>query len=89
MTFRETYRSEVNESRRDRSRRACFWAKVVSIVLMVTIGATLRAEPQLRAALASVAMNTVLRLAGTEATTDRVVKAPEHSPENRIKINRH
>lgn len=63
MSFSDTYRHEVYLSRKDRSRRALFWAKVISFVLMVTIGATLRAEPELRRVLMDAGMDAVTSFA--------------------------
>ena len=64
MTFKDTYADAVLESRRIRSQRAGFWAKVVGLLLVLTIGATLRSEPQLRLALMSAGMDAVMAMTG-------------------------
>ena len=51
MSFAETYRAEVLQSRRDRARKAFFWSRILSVVLMLNIALILRAEPELRRAL--------------------------------------
>ena len=66
MSFSETYRAEVLQSRRDRSRRAFFWSRILGLVLMITIAVALRTEPDLRRAISSAAMDGVARLAGLD-----------------------
>lgn len=97
MTFAGTYRDEVIASRRDRSRRAFFWAKVTSIVLMLTIAVTLRAEPDLRRLLMSAGMDAIAGFArikaGNRAAALPVdVSTPDAQqtllPRSRIKVNR-
>lgn len=66
MNFQATYQAEVLQSRRTRSQRAHFWAKVIGIVLMITIGATLRSEPQLRQAIMNAGMDGVMAVTGQE-----------------------
>ncbi|KIN61916.1 hypothetical protein Z946_772 [Sulfitobacter noctilucicola] len=68
MTFSDIYSDEVYEARRDRAKRARFWAKVVSLMLVLTIGATLRSEPNLRLALMTAGMDGVLAVAGGAAS---------------------
>lgn len=65
MSFEETYQAEVLLSRRARSQRALFWAKVVGFVLMLTVGATLRSEPQLRQAIFGLGMDAIKTAADT------------------------
>lgn len=65
MSFSDVYANEVLESRRTRSDRARFWAKIVSFLLMITVAVTLRSDPQLRVALISAAMNGVSNVMGT------------------------
>ncbi len=67
MTFLENYRYEVLQSRRTRRTRALFWAKVLSLMLMILFAVTLRSEPQLRQALTSAAMETAMKVAGRVA----------------------
>jgi len=95
MRFREIYRTEVLQSRRDRSRRALFWSRVTGIALMLTIGAALRADPALRTALMNAGMNAMLRIADTQGTTQvpktqTAQASPTQGPlpVSRIKINR-
>ncbi len=63
MSFAGTSQEEIITSRRDRSRRAFFWAKITSVVLILTIAVTLRAEPDLRRLLMGAGMNAVMRFA--------------------------
>ena len=69
MSFADTYTHEVLQSRRDRSRRAFFWARIVGLVLMITIGATLRADPELRAVLMRAGMDGVSKMANLQGGT--------------------
>jgi len=62
MDFKETYRHEVYLSRKDRSRRAFFAAKITGIALALTIGASLRAAPELRGALMTAGMDGIARI---------------------------
>ncbi len=75
MGFSETYRHEVLQSRRDRSRRALFWSRILGIVLMLTIAAILRAEPDLRRALTTAGSDAILAMMGRDATA-----TPQASP---------
>lgn len=90
VSFKEIYRTEVLQSRRDRSRRAFFWARIMGLALMVTIGATLRSEPELRRALAGAGMDAVMQMAGHQPPTVSVAQA-DHDPNlptSRVKVNR-
>jgi len=64
MSFQDVYHNEVLVSRRTRSQRASFWAKILGVVLMIVIGATLRSEPQLRQALVTAGMDGVAAVSG-------------------------
>lgn len=64
MSFAETYAEERLESRRIRAERARFWAKCVSLILMLTVALALRSEPQLRQALMSAGVDGIAALAG-------------------------
>ncbi|MDD9719981.1 hypothetical protein PVW51_04725 [Sulfitobacter sp. PR48] len=75
MDFFETYRHEVLQSRRDRSRRALFWSRILGIVLMLTIAAILRAEPDLRRALTTAGSDAILAMMGRDAAA-----TPQASP---------
>ena len=88
--FSEIYRAEALQSRRDRSRRAFFWARIAGLALMLTIGATLRSEPELRSALARAGMDAVMATAGRSQPDPRVaqISASEDLPTSRIKVNR-
>ncbi|QFT57374.1 hypothetical protein FIU94_00945 [Sulfitobacter sp. THAF37] len=103
MNFAETYRHEVLQSRRDRSRRALFWSRILGIVLMLTIGAVLRAEPDLRRALATAGSDAILAMTGRAAAAPAaplsVPAAPPQTaqdhgvrvatrPRDRVKVNR-
>lgn len=98
MSFAGTYHEEVLASRRDRSRRAFFWAKVTSILLMLTIAVTLRVEPDLRRLILTAGTDAIMRGAGANETSDvadlpgRQVAAPSAQgsslPRSRIKVNR-
>lgn len=68
MSFAETYNHEVIETRRIRAQRARFWAKLISLLLMITIAAVLRSEPQLRSALMGAAVDGVTALRGETAS---------------------
>lgn len=96
MNFANTYSEEVLQSRRDRSRRAFFWARVLSFVLMITFAATLRADPKLRNLLMESGMDAIAAIARVRdpqpdlAALAASVK-PEASttlPTSRIKVNR-
>ncbi len=65
MDFKDIYADEVLEARRDRSKRARFWAKIVSLVLVLTVASTLRSEPQLRLALMSAGVDGISALRGS------------------------
>lgn len=67
MSFAETYSHELLETRRIRSQRARFWAKIVSFALMLTLGATFYSEPQLRQAIMQTGMQGVMSLSGRSA----------------------
>ncbi len=69
MSFGDTYKEEVLQSRRTRSQRAGFWAKVVSFVLMIVVAATLRSEPELRHALIAAGTDGVLSVTGRQSTS--------------------
>lgn len=69
MSFAEVYSEEVIETRRIRAQRARFWARIVSLLLMITVAATLHSEPRLRAALFSAAIDGLLSFNRTEAAT--------------------
>ena len=71
MRFSETYSEAVRETRRIRAQRAGFWAKWVSLALLITIGATLRSEPGLRQALMSAGMDAVMALTGSVPPSSR------------------
>ncbi len=90
MSLSEIYRHEVLQSRRDRSRRAFFWARIMGLALMLTIGATLRSEPQLRSAIARAGMDVVLKASGPAQSTQTASLAPDSStlPTSRVKVNR-
>ncbi|AXI41262.1 hypothetical protein [Sulfitobacter sp. SK011] len=91
MSFKETYRSEVLQSRRDRSRRAFFWGRILGLALMLTIGAILRSEPELRRALAGAGMDAIMAVAGARQAPQQVAQAtqsPTSLPKSRIKVNR-
>ncbi len=67
MSFEETYQAEVLQSRRTRSQRALFWAKIVGFALMLTIGAVLRSEPQLRQAIMGLGMDAIKTASDTKS----------------------
>lgn len=74
MSFEETYQAEVLQSRRTRSQRAHFWAKITGFALMLTIAVTLRSEPEFRMAIIEAGM------AGVMAVTGKVAPAsPDRS----------
>ncbi len=89
MAFEDIYRSEVLQSRRDRSRRSLFWARVLGIMLMLTIGLTLRSEPDLRRALMEAGMNGIARIAGRDSGTQVPQPAALGGLRDRVKVNRH
>ncbi len=92
MGFAEIYRNEVLQSRRDRARRAFFWARLIGLVLMVTVAAALRSEPGLTRQLMLAAMDAVkpavhqgdvgFQAQGADGAPDKRL------PTSRIKINR-
>lgn len=101
MSFSDTYRHEVYLSRKDRARRALFWAKIVGLVLVVTIGATVRAEPELRRVFMTAGMDAVaafadLNQSGAEGSGSARANSdvsfgqrdPAGLPTSRIKVNR-
>lgn len=102
MSFAGTYNEEIIASRRDRSRRAFFWAKITSVLLMLTIAVTLRAEPELRRVLMDAGMDAVMRFANMQNGEDRrtaqanlpfpqaqAVQAPQSQlPRSTVKVNR-
>ena len=97
MKFAETYRHEVIQSRRDRSRRALFWSRVLGIVLMLMIAAVLRSEPELRRALSTAGSDAILAMAGRVAApagvdlpkgADDTAVQISARPRDRVKVNR-
>lgn len=80
MSFAETYSHEVIETRRIRAQRARFWAKLISLLLMITVAAVLRSEPQLRTALMSAAVDGVTALRGTDTPTPGTPVPTAQSP---------
>lgn len=75
MSFADTYGQEVIESRRIRSERARFWAKLVGFALMLLVAVTLRSEPELRSALVSAGVERLMALRG-EAQPDAGLAIP-------------
>ncbi len=90
MSFKETYRNEVLQSRRDRSRRAFFWARITGLVLLLTIGATLRSDPELGRALAVAGMDAVMDIAGNTQAAQMPQRGPDQTamPKSVVKVNR-
>ena len=90
MNPKESYRHEVLQSRRDRSRRAFFWARIFGLALMLTIGATLRSEPELRSALARAGMDAIKATINQTQPAQTAALAPINSslPKSRVKVNR-
>lgn len=103
MSFADTYGHEVLESRRTRSQRAGFWAKLVSLMLMVLVAVTLRSEPELRRALIEASITAGMQITGRAAPQTRstgagtfvsaapATSAPPRSStglRDRIKVNR-
>jgi hypothetical protein len=86
MEFVETYRHEVIQSRRDRARRALFWSRILGIVLMLMIGAVLRAEPELRRALSTAGSDAILAMMGHSAATPQAV-LPKGADDNAVQIS--
>ncbi|KAJ03085.1 hypothetical protein PM02_10855 [Sulfitobacter mediterraneus] len=89
MSFGETYKHETLQSRRDRSRRSMFWARILGILLMLTIGAILRSEPQLRQDLMNAGINGILKLTKRDQPQFANAPLPTNTKGNGgIKINR-
>ena len=89
MSFAETYKHETLQSRRDRSRRAMFWARVLGLMLMLTIGAILRSEPQLRQDLMNAGINGILKLTKRDQPQIAGSPLPTNTQGNAvIRINR-
>ena len=74
MTGDDTYLFELRKSRRIRSQRAMFWARITGVLLMILVAATFRIEPGLRIALTDTAVSGVLALTST------AVKSPDPLP---------
>lgn len=96
MNHQDIYRDNVILSRRDRSRRALFWSRIVGIVLMLCIGVILRSEPQLRQDLMIAGMDAIAKVTGTKAGPspaapegDAVAAQNDQRPRDRIKVNRY
>lgn len=90
MAFADTYREQVVQSRQDRARKALFMSRIVGLMLMLLIGFVLRAEPDLRAALAEAGMNGIAKMTGRDVPTQTASAAPAESalPRDRVKVNR-
>ncbi|OAN80658.1 hypothetical protein A8B82_01030 [Sulfitobacter sp. EhC04] len=98
MDFAETYRHEVIQSRRDRSRRALFWSRIVGILLVLTIAAILRVEPELRRALAIAGSDAIIAVMGRSTPDTAQAALPQGAqgtqiqvsarPRDRVKVNR-
>lgn len=96
MNYEDIYRDNVILSRRDRSRRALFWSRIVGVVLMLCIGVILRSEPQLRQDLMYAGMDAIAKVTGTKANPSPAAlqveaAAPQNTqrPRDRIKVNRY
>ncbi|MGB3245565.1 MAG: hypothetical protein WBB25_13605 [Sulfitobacter sp.] len=97
MGFADTYHEQVFQSRRDRARRAFFWARILGVVLMLSIGVTLRADPKLRSLLTEAGMDALASLANvanpqpdwTPQATASMTQAPTLMPASRVKVNRY
>ena len=77
MSFSDTYSQEVLHSRQVRSQRARFWAKIVSIALMITTAAVLHSEPQLRQAIMTAGMDGIMNLTGRTKPTPPASATPD------------
>lgn len=91
MDFRRTYHAEVLQSRRDRARRAIFWSRATGVLLMITVAATLRSEPELRRVLADAGINAMLKVTGRVAApqlADASAVTSERMPVSQVKVNR-
>ena len=91
MNLADIYHHEVLQSRHDRSRRAFFWARIIGLALMLTIGATLRSEPELHNALARAGMDVIKMVAAqdkrpTQSTT--IETSDSNLPKSHVKVNR-
>ena len=90
MEFSDTYRDQVLQSRKDRSRRAIFWSRIVGVVLMLTVGVILRSEPGLRADLANAGMDFIATVSGQQDVAS-AAEAPQinnRQLQDRVKVNR-
>ena len=90
MEFSDTYRDQVLQSRKDRSRRAIFWSRIVGVVLMLTVGVILRSEPGLRADLANAGMDFIATVSGQQdvASTHEAPQINNRQLQDRVKVNR-
>ena len=97
MSFAETMTLEIRQSRRDRSRRALFCAKLMGICLVLLVGDILRTEPEFRAALMNNGINGMVQLMGREApqsvepqdaTPQNARQSPNVLPRSTVKVNR-
>ncbi len=84
LNFKATHRDEVFRSRRDRSRRALFAARVIGLLLLLTIVAALRSEPEFRQALAGAGKKAVLGLASHVPPATRIAQTASYQSQNRL-----
>lgn len=90
MTFADTYREQVVQSRQDRARKALFWSRIVGLMLMLLVAFVLRVEPGIRTAFAEAGMEIMTKMTGRQAPTQTAEVAPAQStlPRDRVKVNR-
>ena len=89
MQFADTYQHEVMKSRQIRSQRAKFWARITGLVLMLTIGAILRSEPQLRQDLLRVGVDAVLMVSGRDSQPTSLAEIETaQNQASQIRVNR-
>lgn len=69
MSFADTYREEVVESRRARGRTARFVGRLIGFVLALAFMATLQSQPELRQAMMEAGMRGVGAVMGVDVAT--------------------
>lgn len=92
MSFADTYREQVVQSRQDRARKALFLSRIVGVILMIAIAFVLRVEPALRTAIAEAGMDLMTQMTGRAAPVQTAAAdtdlAQSQRPRDRVKVNR-
>lgn len=93
MSFADTYREEVVESRRARGRSARFFGRLIGFVLALGFMATMQTQPELRQELINVGMRGVGAVMGIDVAANAenpqsVAPSASPLPRSRVPVTR-